>query len=73
MTHLCAVRDCGIEIDSFSLMCSHHWALVPSDVARRVNETWRNYRTYRRPGDSQAYTKARREAIQAVAKAVKAP
>ena len=35
---------CGTRIQRGKLMCIGHWKMVPKDLQRAVNKTWREYR-----------------------------
>ena len=35
---------CGAEIRAGRLMCIEHWGMVPRDLQKAVNRTWRAYK-----------------------------
>lgn len=64
----CAYGDCVKAIPEPLLYCRRHWHVVPVEVRRRVNRTFRRLaRRYRSRSRAVAYQKARQAALEAVA------
>lgn len=68
MAHHCHATNCEVPVKPEYLMCRGHWAMVPSNLQRRV---WRTYRRGqcddRNP--SREYLFAARDAVRFVAEA----
>ncbi len=54
----CPINGCTVMCKPEILMCLPHWRMVPRELGRTVNDTWRRVRR-----DPNAYREAREEAI----------
>lgn len=66
MSHTCHAYQCNTEVKPEMIMCFKHWKMVPALIQRRI---WATYRRGQCDDKqiSEAYGKAAKEAIRAVA------
>lgn len=77
MMRLCPIRGCERPLDVGRPMCPYHWRLVPPELKQEVYRSWRiarrsDPRTVSGRTAWEAWDRTRREAIEAVARALEA-